>query len=308
MRPQPASGPARLGILYPGTYESSETYYRAFFESLAAEGYVEGKNLTVERRFANGHAERLGAFARELVAANVNVIYAPPTPAAMAAKNATQQIPIVFSMTTDPVGLGLVTSLSRPGANVTGLSTLGRELAPKRVELLRDLVPNLRRIGLFYDRSREPAVMVTGEAARRTAESFGISVIEQDVHSREQIAAAFGALKEKRVDALIVFEGALALTNRDVMIAQAATTRIATLYTYPEYPEDGGLMSYSASIVEQYRGAAVIVAKLFRRARPSDIPVEQPTKFELVINLKTARALGIRIPQSVLVRADKVIE
>ena len=308
MRPQPASGPARLGILYPGTYESSETYYRAFSESLAAEGYIEGKNLTVERRFANGHAERLDALARELVAANVNVIYAPPTPAAMAAKNATRQIPIVFSMTTDPVGLGLVTSLSRPEANVTGLSTLGRELAPKRVELLRELVPNLRRIGLLYDRSREPAVKVTGEAARRTAESFSISVIEQDVHSREQIAAAFGALRDKRADAVIVFEGALALTNRDIMIEQAATTRIPALYTYPEYPEDGGLMSYSASIIEQYRQAAVIVAKLFRGARPSDIPVEQPTKFELVINLKTARALGIKIPQSVLVRADKVIE
>ena len=304
---QQAPAHARLGILFPGTQTTGEDYYRAFFESLATEGYVEGRNLAVERRFANGQPQRLDALARELVGAKVNVIYAPPTPAAMAAKKASQTVPVVFSMSSDPVGAGLVTSLSRPDANVTGLSTLGRELAPKRVELLRELVPGIRRMALLYDLSREPHT-INREAARRTAQSFGVAVVEQDVRTREQIPAAFTALKEKRVEAVLVFEGALVLSNSDMVIKHAAINRIPALYTYPEFPSDGGLMSYSASVVEQYRRAAVVVAKLLRGAKPGDLPIEQPTKFELVINTKTARALGLKIPNSLLVQANKVIE
>jgi putative ABC transport system substrate-binding protein len=305
-QPQPART-YRLGVLYAGTLASSETYFRAFFESLASLGYVEGKNLIVERRFADGRIDRLDVLAAELVAAKVDIIYAPPTPAVLAAMKASTTIPIVFSIPGDPVGTGLVQSLARPGGNATGLSTLGSGLVAKRIELIRELVPKAQRLGLLYD-SREPSVRINRESAFETAKLLGLTIVEKNVNLRDQLPAAFAAFKEKRTDLLLIFEGSLALANRDLVLSLAAANRLPALYPYPELPAEGGLMSYSANIVEQYRRSAVFVDKIFKGAKPSDLPVEQPTSFELVINLKTAKTLGIRIPQSILVRADKVIE
>ena len=297
----------RLGILVAGDLGTSETYFRAFFESLASFGYVEGKNLLVERRFADGRIDRLDVLAAELVAAKVDIIYAPPPPAALAAMKRSTTIPIVFSVSADPVGSGLVQSLARPGGNVTGLSTLGSGLVPKRVELIRELVPNARRIGLLYD-SREPAARISRDSAVGAAKLLGLSIVEENVNLRDQLPAAFVALKKKGAHMLLVFEGSLGIINRDLVLSLAAAHRLPVLYPYPEFPAAGGLMSYSTNIVEQYRRAAVFVDKIFKGAKPSDLPVEQPTRLELIVNMKTAKALGITFPQAILVRADRVIE
>jgi putative ABC transport system substrate-binding protein len=298
----------KLGILFVGTEASSENYFRAFFEALSAEGFAQGGNLEVVGRFANGRIDRLDALAAELVAARVDVIYAPPTPAALAARKSTTAIPIVFSMTPDPVATGLVRSLARAGGNATGLSTLGRELAAKRIELLRELLPTVRRIGLLYDTSREPGAAVSREAAVHAAKALGITVIDGDVHSAERIRPTIVTLKEKGAEAILVFEGSLALSNRELVMAQTAASRLPALYPYPEIPAEGGLISYSANIVDQYRRAATIVAKILRGAKPAELPVEQPVRLELIVNLQSAKALGIRVPHSIMLRADKAIE
>ena len=228
----------RLGVLFAGTLVSSESYFRAFFESLASLGYLEGKNLLVERRFADGRIDRLDVLAAELVAAKVDVIYAPPTPAVLAAMKASTTIPIVFSLPSDPVGAGLVKSLARPGGNATGLSTLGTGLVPKRIELIRELVPNARRLGLLYD-SREPAGRNHRESAFGTAKLLGLTIIDENVNRREQLPAAFASFKEKRADMLLVFEGSLALNNRDMVLSLAAGNRLPALYSYPELPAGG---------------------------------------------------------------------
>jgi len=297
----------RLGVLFAGTAASSEAYFRAFFETLAGLGFAEGKNLVVERRFADGRIDRLDALAAELVAAKVDVVFAPPTPAVLAMRKLSHTIPIVFSLSNDPVGTGLVKSLSRPGENVTGMSTMGTELVPKRIELIREMVRGARRIGVLYD-SREASARLNRDMAVRAGSASGVTIIEAEAHSRETISAAFALLKRERADALIVFEGSLGLSNRDLVLSLASRNRLPVLYTYPEVPAEGGLMSYTANTTEQYRRAAVYVDKIFRGAKPGDLPVEQPTKFELVINRKTAVALGLTVPQSLLLRADRVID
>jgi putative ABC transport system substrate-binding protein len=241
------------------------------------------------------------------VAAKVDLIYAPPTPAILAAIKASSTTPIVFSMPPDPVGTGLVQSLARPGGNATGLSTLGSGLVAKRIELIRELVPKARRMGLLYD-SREPVGKINRESAFEAAKLLGLTIVDENVNLRDQLPEAFAAFKKKRAEMLLVLEGSLAVINRDLVLSLAAANRLPALYTYPEFPAEGGLMSYSANIVELYRRSAVFVDKIFKGAKPGDLPIEQPTKFELVVNRKTANALGITIPNSILVRADKVIE
>jgi putative ABC transport system substrate-binding protein len=225
----------------------------------------------------------------------------------LASRKATTVIPIVFSLPPDPVGTGLVKSLSRPGGNVTGVSTFGSGLVPKRIELIRELVPKAQRIGVLYD-SREPSARSNRDSALRTARALGLTIIGAEAHSREGIPLAFALLKKERADALLVFEGSLALTNRELVLSLAAANALPALYTYPEIPTEGGLMSYTANTLEQYRRAASYVDKILKGAKPGDLPIEQPTTFELVINLKTAKALGIRIPPSILLRADRVLE
>ena len=305
-QPQPART-FRLGVLFSGTLASSEIYFRAFFESLASLGYMDGKNLFVERRIADGRIDRLDVLAAELVAARVGIIYAPTTSAVLAAMKASTTVPIVFSTPPDPVGSGLVKSLARPGGNATGLSTLGSGLVPKRIELIHELVPNARAVGLLYD-SREPSARINRESAVGAAKLLGLSIVEENVNLRDQLPAAFAALKKKGAHLLLVFEGSLGVINRDLVLSLAAANRLPALYAYPELPAEGGLMSYSVNNVEQYRRAAVFVDKIFKGAKPSDLPVEQPTKFELVVSMKTAKALGIKIPNSILVQATKVIE
>ena len=226
-QPQPART-FRLGVLYAGTLASSETYFRAFFESLASLGYVEGKNLLVERRFADGRIDRLDVLAAELVAAKVDIIYAPPTPAVLAAMKASTTIPIVFSIPGDPVGTGLVQSLARPGGNATGLSTLGSGLVAKRIELIRELVPKAQRLGLLYD-SREPAARIYRESAFETAKLLGLTIVEENVNLRDQLPAAFAAFKKKGAHMLLVFEGSLGFINRDLVLSLAAANRLPAL-------------------------------------------------------------------------------
>ena len=297
----------KIGVLFAGTLASSDGYFRAFFESLASLGYIEGKNLHVERRFAEGRIDRLDALAAELVAAKLDVIYAPPTPAVLAARRASSTIPIVFSMSPDPVGARLVKSLRKPGGNTTGLSTLGEEIVSKRIELIREIAPHARRIGLLYD-SREPATRSTVATALRVANSIGLTPIEADARTRDQLSAAFAVFKDKGAQAVLAFEGSLALITRDLIVSLAAVNRLPALYPYSELPAAGGLMSYSVDMAEQFRRAAFFVDRILKGTAPSDLPIEQPIKLQLVINRRTAQALGLDIPSSILLRADRLIE
>ena len=297
----------KLGILFAGTFVSSEKYFHAFFDSLAGFDYVEGKNLIVERRFADGRIERLDMLARDLVAANMSILFAPPTPAVLALKKVTTTIPIVFCLAPDPVGTGLVKSLARPGGNATGISTFGSGLVAKRIELIRQFLPNGRRVGVLYD-TREPSARSNRAAAHEAAKRAGLAIVEAEAHSRESIDAAFGLLKKGRADALLVFEGSLGLSNRDVVVSLAAAHHLPAIYAYPEMVIEGGLMAYTANTVQQYRRAAYYIDKILKGANPSDLPVEQPSQFELVINQRTAKSLGLTIPEQLLLRADRVIE
>jgi len=302
---QQAGKAYRIGFL---VFVSSEARYRGFQQGLRELGYVEGQNIAIEFRSADGSLERLSDFADELVRLRVDVIVAGSTLGANAAKRATSTIPIVMANVTDPVGTGLVSSLARPGGNITGLSTMGADLSGKRLELIKEVVPRLRRIGvLWYQDS--PNSVAAFKALKAAAQSLRVDVRSLGVRPPvPEIDQAFGIAINWRADALIALDDALILSNRTRIIALAARSRLPAVYGYREFPDAGGLMAYGPSRHDMYREAAAYVDKILKGAKPGDLPVGQPTKFELVINLKTAKALGLTIQPSLLQRADELIQ
>jgi putative ABC transport system substrate-binding protein len=269
-------------------------------------GWTEGRTIAIEYRWAELREERLAELAAELVRLKVDVIVTSGTPQVLAAKQATSVIPIVFAAAGDPVGNNLVASLARPGGNVTGLANLTPETGGKRLEFLREVVPGLRRLAILANVSN-PAVVLEIAEAQAAARMLGLEVVTPEIRRAEDIAPAFKAL-EGRVEALYVSTDALVITNRARIHTLAMGVRLPTMYPSREYVEAGGLMSYGVNLPDQFRRTADYVDKILRGAKPGDIPVEQPTKFDLIINLTTAKTLGLTIPESFLLRADEVIE
>ncbi len=298
----------RIGYLDQGAAVRDSPYLDAFREGLRDLGWIEGEDVQIEERFADGYTDKLPALAAELVAAKVDVIVTWSTPAALAAKSATATIPIVIGFAADPVASGIVPSLAHPGGNVTGWTHIGLELRAKYLELLKQAVPEAIRFGVLWNPKNQihkPSLKVIEAAARR----LDVQVSLAGVQDAKELENAFSTLVGERVQALVVFPDGMFIAQAPLIISLAARSRLPAMYGVKEYVGAGGLMFYGADLtaMQRYVGAS-IVDKILGGARPADLPVEQPTKFELAINLKTANALGLAIPQSLLLRADEVIQ
>jgi putative tryptophan/tyrosine transport system substrate-binding protein len=295
-----------IGYLGPNTRSLDGQRLAAFLERLRDLGWIEGRTIDIEYRWAEGRTERLAEFAAEFVRLKVDVIVTSATPPVLAAKKATSVIPIVFAAVGDPVGTGLVTSLARPGGNVTGLSLQATDLAGKRLELLREVLPGLRRLAVMANAGVPPAVLEMAEV-QTTARALGLEVVASEIRRPGDIAPAFEAFKG-RAEALYICNDPLVTTNRSRINTLALGMGLPTMYNVREFIEAGGLMSYGPNFLVLYRRAADFADKILRGVKPADIPVEQPTKYDLIVNLKTAKALGLTIPEPFLLRADEVIE
>jgi putative ABC transport system substrate-binding protein len=284
-----------------------EGFYAPLFDGLRELGYVEGRNLIVERRYAEGHADRFPEFAAEMVRLKVDAIIVVTTPAALAAKKATTTIPIVHPAAIDPVGTGLIASLAHPGGNVTGLSVLNAELSAKRLEVLKEVVPGLSRGALLWN-AANPANTLAWKESEGAARALGVALQSQEVRDPKDFEGAFAMMAQQRPDVLLVLQDALTLEYRKEIIAFALQMRLPSMFVGKEWVVEGGLMSYGDRLPERYRRAADLVDRILKGEKPADLPVEQPTKFELVINLKTAKAIELAIPPALLARADEVIE
>jgi putative ABC transport system substrate-binding protein len=304
-RAQQPSKVYRIGVLEQTSAAIHDAYFDAFRQGLHEHGFVEGQNLLIEYRSADDRAERYPALAAELVGLNVDLILTRGTPAALAAKNATTTIPVVMAAIGDP--LGIVGGLARPGGNVTGLSAFNSELEAKRVELIRAVVPGLRGIGALYNLGN-PIFALRFKELEKVAELLGIDAHLHDVRKSEDLAAAFNTASKRRIDALVVSADGTLQANRKRIAELAMIHRLPAIYTSREFIDVGGLISYGASYRDLYRRAATYVVKILKGTKPADLPVEQPTKFEMVINLKTAKALGLEVPPMLLALADEVIE
>jgi putative tryptophan/tyrosine transport system substrate-binding protein len=302
---QPAKLPT-VGFLGATTPLAYGQWVAAFVRRLRELGWVEGQTVAIDVRWAEGRTERLTEIATEFVRLKVDVIVTHSAVPVLAAKQATSVIPIVFAVAADPLGTGLVASLARPGGNVTGLSVQFTDLAGKRLELLREVVPGLRRLAIMANVDAPASVLEMGEV-QAAARTLGLEVAASEIRRAEDIAPAFDALKG-RAEALYLCVDPLLSTNRMRISILALGARLPTIAAFREFVEAGGLMSYGANFSDLYRRAADYVDKILRGAKPGDLPVEQPTKFELVINLTTAKALGLTIPEAFLLRADEVIE
>ena len=294
-----------IGLLSPAS--RSPSVVPALFDALAELGWIEGKNLVVERRYAENRPERLPELAAELVRLNVDVIVAIGTPGPLAAKRATSTIPIVMAAAGDPLGSGLVASLARPGGNVTGMSLMAPDLGGKRLELLKELLPRLARVAVFRNAANPYAAIVFRET-QAAGPTLGIEVQSLEVRSPDDFDGAFGIARRQRPDALITVEDPLTFSHRKRIADFAIGQQLPSLHGIREFAAAGGLMSYGASLADLYRRAAGYVDKILRGAKPADLPVQQPSKFEFVVNLKTARTLGLRIPDKLVALADEVIE
>ncbi len=300
---QPAKVP-RIGFLGPS---SPSPFLQAFRQGLRELGYVEGQSIAIEYRSSEGRLERLPDLAIELVRLKVDLIVAVATPGALAAKQATSVIPIVMVGVGDPVGLGYVASLARPGGNITGLSSMSVDLGPKRLELLKETIPRVSRVGVMWNPG-DPARAIELRDTQAAADRLGLRLQSIEVRSPDEIERAFSAILRERPDALIVQQDPLTIAQRARIADLALKNRLPAISVFREFPEAGGLMAYGTNLADLYRRAATYVDKILKGARPADLPVEQPTRFELVINLKTAKALGLTLPQSILIRADHVIQ
>jgi len=305
-RAQQAGKLPTIGFLGQSTRSAASEWVAAFVQRLRELGWMEGRTITIEYRWSEGRAERFAQIAAEFVRLKVDVILTSGTPEVLAAKQATSVIPIVFATAGDPVGNGLIASLARPGGNVTGMSLQSNDTAGKRVELLREVVPSLRRLAILANVGNPFSVLELGEA-QAAARALGLEVDTLEIRRPEDIAPAFEALKG-RAQALYVCTDGLVNANRIRINTLALSVRLPTIHGYRDYVEAGGLMSYGANLPDLFRRSADYVDKILRGAKPADIPVEQPTKFDLVINLTTAKALGLDVPSSLLARADEVIE
>ena len=303
---QPTTMP-RIGFLITSSPSAIAPRLDAFRQGLRELGYVEGKNIIIEQRLAEGKLDRLPALAAELVSLKVDVIVTSGPTATRPAKAATSTIPIVMTFDDDPVGSGFVASLARPGANITGLSTLAPEISGKQLELLKEIAPRISRLAVIGTSAREGTAQSKKEL-ELAAEAFAVKLLYQDIKDPKDIETAFQAAGKGRTEALLVLQSPLFNSHRAQMADLAVKNRLPATYPRREFVEDGGLMSYGASITDLDRRAATYVDKILKGAKPADLPIEQPTKFELIINLKAAKQIGLTIPPNVLARADRVIK
>ena len=298
----------RIGILSAADREATRSNFGAFEAGLRELGYVNGRNVAFEYRFAEGKFERLPALAADLVRLRPDALLVHTTPGSLAARQATTGIPIVMVGVADPVGAGLVAALAHPGGNITGITNITAELAGKRLELLKEIIPRTTRIAVLVN-PNDPNAPLQMRNAESAARSLGIQ-LQPVVHVRsaEDLENAFAAAVKGGAGAAIRMVDPLSSSLRKETVSLAAKHRLPVVYAFREDAEAGGLLAYGTNLPEQFRRAATLVSKILKGAKPADIPVEQPTKFELVVNMKTAKTLGLTIPNSILVRADKVIE
>jgi len=301
---QPAKAPL-IGLLSDETPSLGAKSFEPFAQGLQDLGWVEGQNLKIERRYSEGNNKILPELAAEVVQLQPDVILAIGTPAAQAAKTATQTIPIVFARAADPVGLGLVPSLARPGGNLTGLSLQNFDIDAKRLEVLVTAVPDAKRVGVLWDPSFRTVGLKEVEGAAR---SLNLELVPAEVRGPDEFERAVGAMLDKGAGALYVLGAGIFLEHLQQLVDLTVRVRVPAMFYRREFVEAGGLMSYAASVHDMHRRAAAYIDKILKGAKPADLPVEQPTKFELVINLKTAKALGLTIPHTLLGRADDIIE
>ena len=306
-RAQQAGKVHRIGVLETISTTLNVANFYALREGLRQLGYAEGQNLVIEYRSADGRDDRFPGLARELLALKVDVIVTRGTPAAKAVKNATSTVPVVMMASGDPVGVGLVTSLARPGGNITGLSAIVGELSPKRLELIREIVPGLARIAVLANTSND-AVRRDWARIETAARSLGVQSQLLDLRESDALGPTFDDASARRADALVVVIDAITQANQQRIVDLAMKHRLPAIYSSREFVDAGGLISYGVSYPDLYRRAATYVDKILKGTKPADLPVVQPTKFELVINLKTAKALGLTIPETLLATADEVIQ
>jgi putative ABC transport system substrate-binding protein len=297
----------RLGLMMAGPPEASRNPIEAFRQGLRELGYAEGKNLEIDIRWhAADRPDSLPGLAEELVRARPDVLLAPTTPQILALKQATKTVPIVMIAPSDPVGSGLVDSLAHPGGNVTGFAWMSRDIMGKRLQLLKEILPKISRIGDLWNPAN-PSTQRDFSEIEAAARAMGLSVQSAQVREPNEFANAFQSLMQAHAEGLVVQADYLTWVHRKQIAALAAQHRLPSMFSIREYVDDGGLVSYGASIADLFRRSAGYVDKILKGARPADLPVEQPTKFELIINLKTAKAIGIVVPEAVLLRADEVI-
>ena len=306
-RTQQARKTWRVGILETTSKAQNTVNFDALRKGLRELGYIEGQNLVLEYRWDGGHAERFPELAAELVRLKVDLIVTRGTPAVLAAKSATTTIPVVMAASGEPLGVGVIAGLAHPGGNITGLSASTSEAELKRVELLREIVPGLTRLAALYNMSN-PVFAARWEAIKSLRQTTNIEPQLLDVRAAKDLEPSFAAAIRERADALIVGNDGLIQANRRSIIELSARHKLPAIFAFRDIVDEGGLASYSVSYARLYFRAASFVDKIFKGAKPADLPVEQPTTFELVINLKTAKALGLAIPPSILAFADEVIE
>jgi ABC-type uncharacterized transport system substrate-binding protein len=298
---------SRIGVLAQSSAYFLSTQLKAFRQALRELGYVEGKNIVIDYRHAEGKLDRLPVLAGELVRLKVDIIVASSTPAALAAKNATREIPILFETIGDPVASGVVASLARPGDNITGLTMGGAELYGKRLELLKETIPKLTRAALLWNPTSKAAQLNVKET-QAAAQALKLQIQSLEVRSSEDIEPAFDAAIREKTGAMMITQSAPITTYSKRIVDLAAKHRLPLIYPQREWPDRGGLMSYGSNVENSYRRLAVYVDRILKGARPADLPVERSTKLELVINLKAAKEIGLAIPPNVLARADRVIK
>jgi putative ABC transport system substrate-binding protein len=288
-------------------HDSRRPYQRTLFAALAERGYRERDNLVVERRFAEGRLDRLPALAAELVALKPDILFATGSQATLEASKATRTIPIVFVAVSDPVGMGIIKALRQPGTNATGLTNQAEEFYIKLLQLLKEAFPSASRVAVLHDPTNLPLVQML-PALRQAAATLALNLRVVEAGSPEDLTAAFKVLKSERPDVLYVLGTAFFFSQRRRIVELVNGQHHVAVYGLNEFADAGGLISYSFSLIEQYRSAAVFIDKILRGANPAELPVEQPTRFELVLNLKTAKAQGVTFPSAVLLRADRVID
>ena len=303
---QPKKVP-RIGAFVPASASAAPQLIEALRQGLREHGYVEEQNITLEPRYAEGKIERLAGFAAELVRLKADVIVVGSTPGIIAVKNTTGAIPIVMVTTGDTVAGGLVASLARPGGNITGLTALGQELSGKRLELLKEAVPKVSRVAVLSNPTNPDSGMSL-KGMELAARALGVQFRVQEVHDPAELDKAFQATTREGAKALMVLPDAMFVSQRERIVTLSAKSRLPAMYPHEEFVDAGGLMFYGASLADMWRRAATYVDKILKGAKPADLPVEQPKKFALIINLKAAKQIGLTIPPNVLVRADRVIK
>lgn len=297
----------RVGWLSPNSAAMNESFLNAYRQAMHELGYVEGRTVITDYRFADGSVDRLADLAAELVNLSVDVIVTAGTPASLAVKNLTTSIPIVFAASADPVGGGVVVSLAKPGGNVTGLSLMSSDLSGKRLELLHQALPRVSRAAILWDISN-PGMALRVQQTQIAADQARVALLRVGVRNLDELESALGGLVAQRPDLVLVTAEPFTIRHRSRIIDFLLQQRIAAMFEDRTFVDAGGLMSYGPSISDNFRQAATYVDKILKGARPAELPISQPTRFELIINLKTAKAIGLDVPQQLLLRADEVIQ